>query len=194
MENEASAPEVEFGRTRIAFASGESVEQPVRAIICPANARGVMPSGGSHSLRLLTGPEVEREIRALAPLDVGTAVVTSSGNLSKRGIERLIHAIIAREPGAGAMLPTVRDALAAALELSQLERTRSLAMPILGLDADASLEKRTLWIEGIVDEVVAHVRRGHSSLDSVVLVPRYPDDRELVLAALTDARARSWRS
>jgi len=194
MENEASSQQVEFGRTRIWFATGELVDQPVQAIICPANARGVMPSSGSHSLRVSTGSEVERQVRAMAPLNVGTAVVTSSGKLSQRGIERLIHAIITGEPGTGSRLPTARDALFAALELAQRERIRSLAIPILGMEPDASPEKRTLWIEGIVDEVVARLRRGQSSLDVIILVSRYLDDQAFVVAALTAARTRSWRS
>jgi O-acetyl-ADP-ribose deacetylase (regulator of RNase III) len=194
MENETSPRVVEFGRTRIAVGAGEPVDQPVQAIICPANARGIMPSSGSHSLRFSAGPDVERQVRALTPLNIGTAVITSSGNLDARGIERLIHAIITSEPGAGALLPNVRDAVAASLELAQRERIRSLAIPILGMEADASPEKRTLWIEGLVDEVVAHVRRDRSSLDEVMLVSRYPDDEAIVAAALTQARARSWRS
>ena len=194
METEANSQAVEFGRTRISFAAGEPVDQSVQAIICPANVRGMMPSSGSHSLRFSTGPEVERQVRALAPLNLGTAVVTSSGKLDQRGVEQLIHAIISEEPGAGAVLPTVRNALSAALELAQRDRVRSLAIPMLGLEADASPDKRTLWIEGIVDEVVAQLRRGPSILDFVILVSRYPDDRDLAIAALVNARARSWRS
>lgn len=194
METEANSQAVEFGRTRIAFAAGEAVDQAVRAIICPANARGMMPTSGSHGLRMATGPEVERQVRALAPLNLGTAVATSSGKLEERGVEHLFHAIIAEEPGASATLPTVREALSAALELAQQERVSSLALPLLGLEADASPEKRERWIEGIVDETVAHLRRGRSSLELVQLVSRYPDDQDLVLAALTSARARSWRS
>jgi hypothetical protein len=194
MEIEANSQAVEFGRTRIIFAAGEPVDQPVQAIICPANARGMMPSSGSHSLRISTGPEVERQVRALTPLNLGTAVVTSSGKLDQRGVTELIHAIISEEPGAGAVLPTVCNALSAALELARRDRVRSLALPMLGLEADASAEKRVHWIDGLVDEVVAHLRRGGSILDFVILVSRYPDDRDLVLAALTNARARSWRS
>lgn len=194
MENEAIPQAVEFGRTRISFVAGELADQRVQAIICPANARGMMPSSGSHALRASTGPEVERQMRALAPLNVGTAVVTLSGKLAQCGIERLIHAIVTGEPGTAALLPTVRDALSAALELAQRERIGSLAIPILGNETGASPEKRLLWIDGIVDELVAHLRRDRSSLDFVILVSRYPDDQPVVLAALTAARARSWRS
>jgi O-acetyl-ADP-ribose deacetylase (regulator of RNase III) len=121
-------------------------------------------------------------------------VATSSGKLEERGVEHLFHAIIAEEPGAAVTLPTVREALSAALDLAQQERVRSIALPMLGLEADATPEKRSLWIEGIVDEAVAHLRRGQSSLDVVMLVSRYPDDQDSVLATLMTARARSWRS
>ena len=194
MVNEAIPQAVEFGRTRISFAAGELSDQPVQAVICPANARGMMPSSGSHALRVSTGPDVERQVRALAPLNVGTAIVTSSGKLAQRGIERLIHAIVTGEPGTAALLPTVRDALSSALELAHRERMRNLAIPILGNDAGSAQEKRLLWIEGIVDVVVAHLRRDRSSLDFIILVSRYPDDQSFVLAALANARARSWRS
>src|SRR5680860_716010 len=104
MENDANSCTVDFGRTRIAYVVGEPIDQPVQAVICPANARGIMPASGSFSLRVIAGPAIERETMAKAPLNLGSAVMTSSGNLASRGIERLIHATIVDAPGASTMV------------------------------------------------------------------------------------------
>src|SRR3954447_22783894 len=83
-----------FGRTQLSGVVGEVIDQPVQAIVYPANARGVMGAGPASSIRFSGGPDVEREAMSLAPIDLGRAVLTGSGKLSERGIDFVIHAAI----------------------------------------------------------------------------------------------------
>ncbi|MEZ4507732.1 MAG: hypothetical protein R2848_18210 [Thermomicrobiales bacterium] len=50
-----------FGRMRIVTTLGETVDQPVQAVIYPANSRGVMGTGAISAVRSSAGLDVERE-------------------------------------------------------------------------------------------------------------------------------------
>lgn len=181
-----------FGRTQVRAAVGELVDQPVQAIVYAANARGLMGAGPPGSVRMAGGPEVEREAMAQAPLELGEAIVTTSGRLAERGIEAVIHAVVAPRLGDPAELPDVRRATAAALRLADARRFRSLALPLLGLSVEAARHDRELTIEAIVEEIVAHLRRGGSRLESIVIVSRFEDDLAAIEDALVRARQRLW--
>lgn len=192
MVNETESQSIAFGRARIETRLGETFEQPVRAIICPANARGIMSASGSYSLRSLAGADIERTTMALAPLQLGSALATSSGKLQEQGIERLIHAVVTDEPGGQRQLPVVRRAIGSALEVVYGERLQSLAIPLMTGSHITSPDQLRYWIEAIVDDVVSHVRRDRVRLEQVVLVSRYPDDLEILSMALTAARVAAW--
>jgi len=181
-----------FGRTVIGPATGLLVDQPVQAIIYAANTRGVMGAGPAGSVRLAGGSEVERELMAAAPFDIGTAVVTDSGRLVERGIEAVIHAVVTSHLGATAEMADVRRALTAALRLADSRRFRTLAVPLLGLSAVATIEERRERVDAIVEDVVAHLRRGGSRCESVVIVTRFDDDVLMMAARVKRARQRLW--
>jgi O-acetyl-ADP-ribose deacetylase (regulator of RNase III) len=183
---------VRFGRTVVQPVAGELVDQPVQAIVYAANSRGVMGAGPAGSVRTVGGQEIEREAMEGAPFDLGTAFVTGSGRLADRGIEAVIHAIVAPHLGDTAEVPEVRRALAAALRLADERRFRTLALPLLGLRADAAAGERSDLVEAIVDEFVAHLRRGGSRLESVVIISRFDDDLAIMMDSLSRARQRSW--
>lgn len=185
---------VRFGRTVVQPVAGELIDQPVQAIVYAANCRGVMGAGPAGSVRLVGGLEIEREAMEGAPFDLGTAYLTGSGCLAERGIEAVIHAVVAPHLGEVAEVPEVRRALAAALRIADARRYRSLALPILGLRADATPGERTDVVEAIVDEFVAHLRRGGSRLESVVVVSRFEDDLAMIMDSFAQARRRSWTS
>jgi O-acetyl-ADP-ribose deacetylase (regulator of RNase III) len=184
--------DVRFGRTVVHAAAGDLIDQPVQAIVYAANSRGVMGAGPAGSVRLAGGPDVEREAMEAAPLDLGTAIVTGSGRLAERGIEAVIHAVVAPLLGEAAELPEVRRALAAALRMADGRRYHSLALPLLGLRSDATQSERADTVEAIVEELVAHIRRGGSRLEDVIVVSRFEDDLAIIVDSLTRARQRSW--
>ncbi|MGD9711792.1 MAG: macro domain-containing protein [Thermomicrobiales bacterium] len=181
-----------FGRTQIVSQLGETIDQTVQAIIVPANARGILPSSGARSLRSVAGQEIESETMRLAPLQLGSAVVTGSGRLADRNIEKIIHAVVSEEPGGARTLPVVRRALSSALELAYRERLSSIAVPLLTGNHLESPEELRDWIGGVVSEVVSHVRRDRVRLDSVVIVSRYTEDIENLSKAIAEARGEAW--
>jgi O-acetyl-ADP-ribose deacetylase len=183
---------VRFGRTVIGPTTGELIDQPVQAILYAANPRGVMGAGPAGSVRHAGGQEIERELMAAAPLEIGTAFTTDSGRLIERGIEAVIHAVVAPHLGATAELPEVRRALTAALALADTRRFRSLAVPLLGVSTEATADERRETVEAIVEELVAHLRRGGSRCESIVIVTRFDDDMSMIVDTLKKARQRLW--
>jgi O-acetyl-ADP-ribose deacetylase len=192
MTEAESTRQVRFGRTVVRAATGDLVDQPVQAIVYAANSRGVMGAGPAGSVRSAGGAEIEREAMAAAPLELGTAIVTGSGRLAERGIEAVVHAVVAPVLGETAELPEVRRALAAALRLAETRRFRGLGIPLLGVRAEAAPDERAETVEAIVEELVAHLRRGGSRLETVVIVSRFDDDLATILGSLARARQRSW--
>ena len=79
MNEIASRPEFRFGRTIVAAAVGDVLGQDAEAIVVAANRRGVLgplATPGISGLRSLGGSEIERQAMALAPLDLGAAILT----------------------------------------------------------------------------------------------------------------------
>lgn len=190
-EKEASSG-IRFGRTLIDTVVGELIDQTVQAIIYPANSRGVMGAGSASSIRFAGGPEVERAAMELAPIDLGNAIVTTSGRLQERGIEAVIHAVIVPNLGDVPRTNVVLRALESALTAATKARLRTLAMPLLGVSAEAPEEERVEAGQSLVEGVVKYVRRPATRIDRVVIVTRFEDDRASLLDAIALARQRLW--
>ena len=184
---------VRFGRTTIEAVVGELAEQPVQAIVYPANTRGVIGAGPGNALRS-AGPEIERETMELAPLDLGDAVATTAGRLQERGIDAILHAVIVPGLGDAPRMTTVRRALEAALALVTESRFRSVAIPLLGINAEAQLAERSEYVANLVDVVVTYVRRPGTRIDHIIFVSRFEDDLGILNAAISESRRRSWTS
>lgn len=187
-----SEPGVRFGRT-VVVASAESLfSHEVDAIVAPANRRGVMGVGTAGLVRLEGGQDIEREAMALAPLTLGTAIVTTSGKLAGRGTRAIIHAVVADALGWPTREQTIRDATTAVLEAADKARVRSLAMPPLASgQVSSSLDDNAAFLV-MIEELVAYLRRFTSRLDRVVLICH--DEREVRTLdhALAEARRMWW--
>jgi O-acetyl-ADP-ribose deacetylase (regulator of RNase III) len=179
---------VRFGRTLVLPGSGHPIDQHVDVVVCAANGRGVMGVGVAGSIRLTGGAEIERQIMAHAPLVVGAAYVTDSGELATRGIHHIIHAVVADALGSPSRGDTVRRATSATLTVADRIGALSLAIPPLGAGlGPATLGASTVWLL-MIEEIVAHLRRFHSRLERIVLMCR--DEREVIATrkALQEAR------
>ena len=183
---------IRFGHTQIQIDAGDVVDQPVQAVFYPANRRGVVGAGRLSAVRIAAGADVEREAMASAPHDIGTAIATSSGGLAERGIETILHVVIADRLGDMPERHEVRHALAAGLRLADERRIRTVAIPLIGVPADAPAAEREDAIGAMVDEIVAYVRRGGTRLELIVLTARFADDVALLKTTLARARERSW--
>ena len=65
-------------------------------------------------------------------------------------------------------------------------------MPLMGIAADDSVEARTLMIEVIVDESVAHARRSTTRIEQLTIAARFEDDLPIVADVLAHMRERRW--
>jgi O-acetyl-ADP-ribose deacetylase (regulator of RNase III) len=181
-----------FGRMLVVTTLGETVDQPVQAVIYPANSRGVMGTGAISAVRSSAGLDVEREAMSFAPIEPGTAIVTSSGRLADRGIEAIIHAVVAEQLGQRIDRSTMRRGIDNALRLADERRYRTVAMPLMGIGADDSADARTQMIEALVDESVAHARRSTTRIEQLIIAARFEDDLPIVADMLAQTRERRW--
>lgn len=192
MPDTLDAPDARFGRMRITATLGETVDQAAQVVIYPANSRGVMGAGSISAVRSSAGLDVEREAMAYAPIEPGTAIVTSSGRLIDRGIEAIIHAVVTEQLGQRIEKPTMRRAIASALRLADERRFRTAAMPLMGITADDSVDIRTQMIEAQVDEAVAHARRSTTRIEQLIISARFEDDLPILADVLERTREHRW--
>ncbi|MBA2598736.1 MAG: macro domain-containing protein [Chloroflexota bacterium] len=195
MSEVAGRPEFRFGRTIVAAALGDILGQESDAIVVAANRRGVLgplATPGLSGLRLLGGSGIEREAMALAPLSLGTAVLTGAGGLEERGIQAVIHAVIHPALGERARIEDVRRAVPAVLQIASRGRVRSIAMPLLGVESLTTEADVETMAATIVDELVGSLRRSLPRLDRVTIVCRFAEQAATVETALAKARQRVW--
>jgi O-acetyl-ADP-ribose deacetylase (regulator of RNase III) len=176
MTPETRSNGVRFGRTTIVAATGDFFEHEVDAIVSPANKRGVMGAGVAGRIRLAGGIEIERAAMAKAPLAIGTAIATTSGDLASRGIRTVIHAVVSDGLGAPTRLDIVRTATSATLVAADRQRVRSLLLPLLGAGLGTGRLPGGTVSPAMIEEMVAHMRRHGCRLDRIVL--HLADSRE----------------
>jgi O-acetyl-ADP-ribose deacetylase (regulator of RNase III) len=183
---------IRFGRTLISVAVGELVDQPVEAIVAAGNQRAMFAAGPSSALWSAAGEAVERELRSHAPLEIGNAVATGSGRLADRGIQHILHVIIATELGEPPKRLEIPHALREALELATKLRVRSIALPILGTTAGAPRDDRLDAARVVIETFIAQLRTRPHRIERGILVSRFEDDRAPLQELLARARERLW--
>ena len=184
-----------FGRTLVSVAVGDLLGQEAEVIVVAANRRGVLgplATPGLSGLRSLGGSEIEREAMSLAPLELGTAVMTRASGLEERGIRAVVHAVIHPALGERARIEDVRRAVPAALTLATQSRLRSVAMPLLGVESLAAKADVDAMVAAVVDELVGILRRAIPRVDRLTIVCRFDEHADTVEAALAKARERVW--
>jgi O-acetyl-ADP-ribose deacetylase (regulator of RNase III) len=129
---------------------------------------------------------------SLAPLDLGTAVVTGASGLGERGVRAVVHAVVHPALGERARIEDVRRAVPAALTQTSKSRLRTVAMPLLGVESLAAKADVDSMVAAVVDEVVGSLRRSIPRLDRLTIVCRFTEHAEAVEAALAKARERVW--
>ncbi len=108
---------------------GSILEVDADVIVNPANSRGLMGGGVAGVIRKAGGQEIEREAVSKAPIPVGSAVLTTAGNLPFRGV---IHSPTMEEPAMKTTEENVRASVRSALELADKEGFESIAFPGMG--------------------------------------------------------------
>ncbi|MCS6957806.1 MAG: ADP-ribose-binding protein [Aquificaceae bacterium] len=114
---------------KIEVLCGSILEVDVDVIVNPANSLGLMGGGVAGVIKRAGGEEIEKEAMAKAPIEVGSAVLTTAGRLKFKGV---IHAPTMEEPAMETTEEKVRKAVRASLELADGIGFESIAMPGMG--------------------------------------------------------------
>jgi len=87
---------------------------------------------------------------------------------------------------------TLRRGISSALRIADERRFHTVAMPIMGISADDSLDARRHMIEAIIDESVAHARRSTTRVEQLIITARFEDDLPILADVLAQMRERRW--
>ena len=117
------------GNLRIEVLQGDITALEVDAIVNPANSLGVMGGGVAGVIRRKGGRGIEEEATRQAPIEVGSAVATTAGDLP---CSRVIHAPTMEQPAMRTDVIKVAAAIRAALECADREGMESVALPGMG--------------------------------------------------------------
>jgi O-acetyl-ADP-ribose deacetylase (regulator of RNase III) len=158
-----------IGPATISVERGDITDREVDALVNAANTTLVMGTGVAGAIKRKGGVIIEEEAVRQGPVEVGEAVLTTGGNLIATHV---IHGAVM-----GPDLKTDADTIArttrAVMALADKHRITSLAMPALGTGVGHIAPP--VSAEAMIQEVVAHLKRGQSSLRRVVFV-LYLDD------------------
>ena len=138
----------------------------VDAIANAANASLLHGGGVAGAIARAGGEAVERESRAAAPIELGSAVATSAGDMPSRWV---IHAATMQSPGGTTNADVVRRCTAATLWKAEELGARSLALVAFGTGVGGFPLEQAAEIE--VEEVRGHLNSG-SRLERVVFAVR----------------------
>jgi O-acetyl-ADP-ribose deacetylase (regulator of RNase III) len=99
------------------------------AIVNPANSYGYMGGGVAGAIKRVGGIEIEKEAVSKAPIPLGKAISTNSGNLS---CSIIIHAPTMKQPAMKIKRENVEAAIRAALKLASDKNIKTIAIPGMG--------------------------------------------------------------
>ena len=153
-----------LGPASVSIERGDITDWEVDAIVNAANSTLAMGTGVAGAIKRKGGVIIEEEAMQQGPVEVGEAVLSTGGNLAATHV---IHGAV-MGPDLKTDGETITKTTRSFLALADKHRLTSIALPALGtgvghipppVSADAMLK-----------EVVAHLKRGQSSLRRVVFV------------------------
>ena len=114
-------------QTAIMLVNGDITEQTTDAIVNPANAELILGGGVAGAIRRKGGPQIQEECDRIGGTPVGTAVITTGGNLKAKHV---IHAV-GPMMGEGDEDRKLRDATLNALKVADQNKLKSIAFPAI---------------------------------------------------------------
>jgi O-acetyl-ADP-ribose deacetylase (regulator of RNase III) len=148
-------------QTNIVLVDGDITEQATDAIVNPANSELILGGGVAGAIRRKGGPTIQEECDKLGGTPVGTAVITTGGNLKARHV---IHAV-GPQMGEGDEDRKLRDATLNSLKIADQHKLKSITFPaistgIFGYPIDRCAEVMLTATSGYL--------RGKTGLEKVV--------------------------
>ncbi|MFC2154139.1 macro domain-containing protein [Candidatus Altiarchaeota archaeon] len=142
---------------------GDLTELEVDAIVNPANSHGLMGGGVAYAIKSKGGQLIEQGAIEQSPIPVGTAVLTSAGNLPSKNV---IHAPTMENPAERIGLENAKTATKAALECAASNNIKSIAFPGMGTGVGG------LSTEGAAEAMIEEINSFTSKerIDKVILI------------------------
>ena len=167
-----------FGRGDVSVVVGDLTEEGTDAIINAANSALAHGGGVAGAIVRKGGAEIQRESLEVAPVPVGSAVVTGAGRLPCRWV---IHAV-GPVWGEGDEEAKLRRAVGSALARAEDLGLASVALPAISTGIFAYPKAEGCRV--IVEEVARHLLGPTGSLGSVRLVSIDEETASHFMAAL----------
>ncbi|MHA2405839.1 MAG: macro domain-containing protein [Candidatus Hermodarchaeia archaeon] len=151
-----------INKVTIELVQGDITDLATDAIVNAANESLQMGGGVAGAIRRRGGPAIQRECDDIGGTSVGTAVLTTGGNLKARYV---IHAVGPRW-GEGGEDQKLANAVSNALKLADKKRLRSLAIPAISTGIFGFPKERAAKI--ILQITIAYVREANTTLRRIV--------------------------
>jgi O-acetyl-ADP-ribose deacetylase (regulator of RNase III) len=114
---------------RLEVLQADVTKLDVDAIANAANTRLLHGGGVAGAIARAAGPELERESRAAAPIELGSAVATTAGAMPSRWV---IHAATMVDPGGTTSAEVIASATRSTLACAESLGAHSLALVAFG--------------------------------------------------------------
>lgn len=117
--------------------TGDITRPSTEAVVNSANGCGIMGQGVAGALSDVGGDSIEERAKEMVshhgkPFEPGCCYVTGSGDLRKRGVLKVYHAVTMKFPGGTTSLHYVGQAMKAVLDEALRDGIQSIAFPGLG--------------------------------------------------------------
>ncbi|MGH7597074.1 MAG: macro domain-containing protein [bacterium] len=114
-------------QTSLVLVDGDITEQATEAIVNPANSGLILGGGVAGAIRRKGGPQIQEECDKIGGTSVGTAVITTGGNLKARHV---IHAV-GPQMGEGDEDRKLRNATLTSLKIADQHKLKSITFPAI---------------------------------------------------------------
>ena len=148
-------------QTELVLINGDLTEQTTDAIVNPANAELLLGGGVAGAIRRKGGPKIQEECDRIGGTPVGTAVITTGGNLKARHV---IHAV-GPMMGEGDEDRKLRDATLNSLKVADQHKLKSISFPAISTGIFGYPIERCAQI--MLATTIEYLR-GHTGLQKVV--------------------------
>ncbi len=149
---------------KITIKQGDITELEVDAIINAANSYGYMGGGVAGAIKKIGGQEIETEAVSKAPIPIGFAVITASGQLK---CKHVIHSPTMEQPASLIDANNVKEATRAALECADENNLRRIAIPGLGTGVGGIPKNKAA--QTMINTIINF---NEKSLEEVILIDR----------------------
>jgi len=116
-----------INQTELVLIDGDITEQTTDAIVNPANSALILGGGVAGAIRRKGGPKIQKECDEIGGTPVGTAVITTGGNLKAKHV---IHAV-GPQMGEGDEDRKLKNATLNSLQVAEQNHLPSLAFPAI---------------------------------------------------------------